>query len=284
MPCSVNSVPSIVKSDLCNSSMGVCSMPKSSLPEFQVENARVYVYPTKLETSQAAAREAASLLRSALAERGTARIIVGTGNSQDDMIAALVKEPDLDWSRVEVFHMDEYVGMPMEHPASFRLWLKTHLVDIVHSAQANYLAGDAPDFEQECARYADLLHTAPIDICFLGFGENGHIAFNDPGVADFNDPLAVKRVAMDERCRRQQVGEGHFPSLEAMPAEALTLTCPELLRARHLICTVPDQRKAEAVRNALTGPITEACPSSAVRTHPCAAIYLDADSAALLVP
>jgi glucosamine-6-phosphate deaminase len=257
-------------------------MQKPSLREFQVDKARVYVYPSKLETSEAAAHEAASILRSALSTHGSARIIVGTGNSQLDLIRALVGAPSLDWSRIEVFHMDEYVGMSEEHPASFHRWLKTYLVDIVHPAKVHYLKGTATDLAQECERYAALLHAAPIDICFIGFGENGHIAFNDPGVANFHDPLAVKRVTMDERCRMQQVGEGHFPTIEAMPKEALTLTCPELLRAEHLICTVPDLRKAEAVKNALTGPITEACPSSIVRTHPAAAVYLDADSASLL--
>jgi glucosamine-6-phosphate deaminase len=257
-------------------------MNKSPLREFQVDKAHVYVYSTRQDTSEAAALAAASTLRSALALRGSARIIVGTGNSQVEMIDALVRSPELDWSRVEVFHMDEYVGMSAENPASFRRWVKTHLVEIVHPGKVNGLAGDAADLLAECERYAALLHAHPIDICFLGFGENGHIAFNDPGVADFHDPLAVKRVTMDERCRRQQVGEGHFPALDAMPAHALTLTCPELVRPEHLICTVPDQRKAEAVRNALTGPITEACPSSLVRTHPAAAIYLDADSASLL--
>ena len=257
-------------------------MQKSSLRFFQVDKARVYVYQSKRDTSEAAALEAATILRSALAQRGSARIIVGTGNSQDDMIAALVQAPDLDWSKMEIFHMDEYVGMSAEHPASFRRWLKTHLVDVVHPAKAHYLQGDAPDLSQECERYAALLHAAPIDICFIGFGENGHIAFNDPEVADFHDPLAVKPVTMDERCRRQQVGEGHFPSLDAMPKQALSLTCPELLRAEHWICTVPDRRKAEAVKNALTGPISETCPSSSVRTHPAAAVYLDADSASLL--
>ena len=257
-------------------------MPKSLLRSFQVDKARVNVYQSKQDTSEAAALEAVTLLRGALAKRGAARMIVGTGNSQDDLVHALVQAPGVDWSRMEVFHMDEYVGMSAEHPASFRRWLKTHLVDIVHPGKAHYLQGDAADLSQECERYAALLHSAPIDICFIGFGENGHIAFNDPGVADFHDPFAVKRVTMDELCRRQQVGEGHFPTLEAMPKEALTLTCPELLRAEHLICTVPDLRKAEAVKNALTGPITEACPSSLVRTHPAVAIYLDADSASLL--
>jgi glucosamine-6-phosphate deaminase len=257
-------------------------MEKPQVREFRVDKACVHIYQSKQDTSEAAAVEASSILRSALAERQSARIIVASGNSQDDLIRVLVQAPGLDWSRVEVFHMDEYVGMPMEHPASFRRWIKTHLVDIVHPGKVHYLQGDAPDSVQECERYAALLHSAPIDICFLGFGENGHIAFNDPAVANFQDPLAVKRVTLDERCRRQQVGEGHFPTLDSVPKEALSLTCPELLRAECLICTVPDQRKAEAVKNALAGPITEACPGSFVRTHSAAAIYLDADSASLL--
>ena len=257
-------------------------MPKRPLRSFQVDKARVYVYPSKRDTSEAAALEAAGILRDALAQRGSARIIVGTGNSQLDMVDALVRTTGVDWGRVEVFHMDEYVGMSEEHPASFRRWLKTHLADIVHPGKVYYLCGDAPDLSRECKRYTALLHSAPIDICFIGFGENGHIAFNDPGVADFHDPLAVKRVTMDEHCRRQQVGEGHFPTIEAVPREALSLTCPELFRGEHWICTVPDQRKAEAVLHALTGPITEACPSSLARTHPAAAVYLDAESASLL--
>ncbi len=257
-------------------------MAKRPVRNFQIGKARVGIYPTPRETGEAAAQEAAEILRGALAQHGSARIIVGTGNSQLDMVNALVVAPGLNWRRIEVFHMDEYVGMSEEHPASFRRWLRTHLVDIVHPGEAHYLNGAAADIARECERYAALLHESPIDICFLGFGENGHIAFNDPGVADFHDPLAVKRVTMDERCRRQQVGEGHFPSIDAMPSEALTLTCPELLRARYLICTVPDLRKAEAVRNALAGPIAESCPCSIVRTHPSATIFLDVDSTSLL--
>ena len=172
-------------------------MEKAQQREFIVDQAHVHILQTKLGTSVAAATEAASILRSSLAQRGWARIIVGTGNSQDDMVNALVQASELDWSCVEIFHMDEYVGMSADHPASFRRWLKTHLVDIVHPRKAQYLQGDAPNLAEECARYTALLHAAPIDICFIGFGENGHIAFNDPGVADFQDPLAVKRVAMD---------------------------------------------------------------------------------------
>ncbi len=255
---------------------------QTPLRQFHVDKARAEIYPSKLEASCAAAQEAAAILRRATSTRGRARVIVGTGASQDDLIRALIQIPGLDWAAMEIFHMDEYVGMPVTHPASFRRWLNTHLVDFVHAGQVQYLAGDAPDVEQECQRYGDLLRSAPIDLCFIGFGENGHIAFNDPHVADFDDPLAVKRVDLDERCRRQQLGEGQFPTLEAVPREAITLTCSVLLSAEYLIGCVPERRKAEAVRNALEGPITTRCPASRVRTHPHAALFFDVESASLL--
>lgn len=247
--------------------------------EFRVDWLQVRVYRNKLELGEAAAADAAAIIRQAIARQGRARVIVGTGNSQDEMINALVARGGLDWSRVEVFHMDEYVGLSQEHPASFRRWLKRRVVDVARPGQAHYLEGDAPDPEAECRRYGALLQQAPIDITFIGFGENGHIAFNDPHVADFNDPKAVKQVEMDHRCRAQQVGEGHFPDVDAVPRHALTLTCPTLTGARNLVCVVPDLRKAEAVRNALLGPVTPACPAALVRRHPHATLYLDPDSA-----
>jgi glucosamine-6-phosphate deaminase len=231
---------------------------------------------------RAAAASAGAILRSAIEHRGRARIIVGTGPSQNETIAGLTEEPGIEWGRVEVFHMDEYVGMSMSHPASFRRWLCDHLTDLVHPAAVHLMQGDASDVDAECLRYGNLLREAPIDICFIGFGENGHIAFNDPGVADFHDPAAVKRVRLDDRCRLQQVGEGHFPSLDAAPRDAITISCPILVSAAHLICTVPDRRKAEAVRNAIEGPLSEACPASLVMTHPRCEIFLDAESASLL--
>lgn len=263
-------------------STGGCTTTMTPLRDFQVQKTRVYVYSTKRETSKAAARHAAEVLRSTIAAQSWARIIVGTGNSQLDLIEALVRASSLDWGRIEVFHMDEYIGMPQEHPASFRRWLKTRIADVVHPGKVNWLAGDAPDLDAEAERYAALLRAAPIDLCFLGFGENGHIAFNDPHVANFHDPLLVKRVEMDTRCRLQQVGEGHFASLEAMPKAAFTLTCPALMSARHVVACVPEGRKAEAVRNAIEGPLTEKCPASIVFTHPHARVFLDADSASLL--
>lgn len=208
--------------------------------------------------------------------------MVGTGNSQEDLVDELVRSSSVDWSAVEVFHMDEYVGVSVQHSASFRRWLKTHLVDVVQPQATHYLNGDALNSEDECRRYGELLRSAPIDLCLLGFGENGHIAFNDPPNADFNDPLTVKRVTLDEKCRLQQVGEGHFPNFESVPREALTVTCPFLVSAGCLICCVPDRRKAEAVRQALKGPISSSCPASLIRTHPNAFVFLDEASASLL--
>jgi len=252
------------------------------LRQFQVDQARCGVYPSKLEASLAAAQEAAAILRRVTSTRGHARVIVGTGTSQEDMIRSLTEIHGIDWPAIEVFHMDGYVGMPITHSADFRRWLNTYLVDFVHPGQVHYLAGDAPNVDRECQRYAELLRSAPIDLCFLGFGENGHIAFNDPHVADFDDPLAVKLVDLDERCRRQQWGEGHFPTLEAVPREAITLTCPVLLGAECVVGCIPERRKAEAVRNALEGPIATRCPASRVRTHPHAALFFDVESASLL--
>ncbi len=249
---------------------------------FTCDHASVHVYKSKLDTSRAAAAHAGAVLRKCTSSRGRASIIVGTGLSQLEMIDALVREPNLDWHRIEVFHMDEHVGLPETHPASFRRWLKVHLADVVHPGRVHYLNGDAADSEQECKRYGELLRSAPIDICFLGFGENGHIGFNDPHVAKFDDPFTVKRVELDVRSRMQQVGEGNFPHLELVPLLALTVTCPTLVGAEHLICCVPERRKAEAVRAALRGPITPLCPASIVRTHPRAFIFLDADSSSLL--
>jgi glucosamine-6-phosphate deaminase len=242
----------------------------------------VRVFENKQLLGAAAAEQGADLVKRAIRLSGRARIIVASGNSQLEMMDALVSAPGIDWKAVEVFHMDEYVGMPATHPASFRLWVKTHLADVVHPGTVNYLGGDAADPDAECARYGALLKSAPIDVCFLGFGENGHIAFNDPHEADFNDPLVVKRVTLDEKCRRQQTGEGHFPDLDSVPREALTLTCPTLVSAQSMICSVPDRRKAEAVRAAIEGPISTACPGSILRKHPGAWIYLDKDSASLL--
>ncbi len=190
------------------------------------------------------------------------------------------------WSRTSTGtswrFFDEYVGITSDHPASFRGWLKTRLADKVNATAVRYLAGNAADLNGEMARYSQLPASAPIDLCFVGFGENGHIAFNDPHVADFTDPHAIKRITLDAACRWQQVGEGHFPNFETVPPDAITLTCPDLMRAENWICCVPDARKANAVKRALEGPVSPACPASLARTHPSAYLYLDAGSASLL--
>jgi glucosamine-6-phosphate deaminase len=231
---------------------------------------------------EAAAAQAAQIIQQAIAERGRARIIVATGNSQIESIEALTGRSDVDWKNVDVFHLDEYVNLPPTHPSSFVHWIQTRLVDKVHPGRIEFIAGDAPDLDAELKRYAAVLHEAPNDLGFVGFGENGHIAFNDPPVADFQDPLAIKRVLLDEACRRQQAGEGHFKDVDSVPREAATVTCSELLRIKAWVCCVPERRKAEAVRNALEGPISTACPASIVREHPNATVYLDEESASLL--
>jgi glucosamine-6-phosphate deaminase len=244
--------------------------------------ATVRVYATIDALGKAAASEAAAIIRSAIAQKGKARIIIATGNSQLALIDALTSRTDVDWKSVEVFHMDEYIGLSPDHPSSFRYWLRTRVENRVHPLKMHYLAGDAADIDREIKRYSDLLTSAPIDLAFVGFGENGHIAFNDPPVADFADPAIVKRVLLDDMCRQQQAGEGHFPDFDSVPKEAVTITCPGLFRAEAWVCSVPEKRKAEAVRNALQGPISTACPASIVRTHPRALVYLDTESAGLL--
>jgi glucosamine-6-phosphate deaminase len=244
--------------------------------------AHVRIYPSRQALGAAAASDAAHIITAAVRENGHARIIVATGNSQLELIDALVEIPGVPWRSVEVFHLDEYVGMPPTHPSSFRMWLKRRIEDRVHPGTMQYMQGDAPDLEAEIERYSKLLNQAPLDLAFVGFGENGHIAFNDPHVADFSDPVTLKRVVMDDASRKQQAGEGHFDSPASVPHEALTVTCPALMRASAWICAVPELRKAQAVRNALEGPIATACPSSIVRTHRNATVYLDTESASLL--
>lgn len=250
--------------------------------QFQVEGVTVQVYEAREALGREAARQAAELLERAIQQRGKARVLFSAANSQLEMIANLTSLSRIRWSAVEALHLDEYVGLPISHPASFAGWVKREVVDKVSPGRVYYLAGDAPDLEKECLRYAGLLSQEPVDISFLGIGENGHIGFNDPHVADFSDPQTVKVVTLDERCRRQQVGEGHFPNLSSVPPGGITITCPALVNAAHIISCVPGPQKAEAVRNALEGPISPTCPASLMRRHPNATIYLDVHSAQLL--
>ncbi|MGI8746398.1 MAG: 6-phosphogluconolactonase [Bryobacteraceae bacterium] len=256
--------------------------PKQQITKFQIDELTVRIFPDDQALGAAAAGDAAAITREAIRLRGGARVVVGTGNSQLRPIESLTQATDITWSAVEVFHLDEYVGIGAEHPASFRRWVVQYLVDKVRPGKVHYMAGDAPDLQAEMERYSKLLTEAPIDLSFVGFGENGHIAFNDPHVADFSDPLLVKIVRLDEACRRQQVGEGHFPDIESVPLDALTLTCPALMLAETWICCVPDMRKARAVKCALEGPVSTACPASLARVHPKSYLYLDTSSASLL--
>jgi glucosamine-6-phosphate deaminase len=241
----------------------------------------VSIFPSVDELGQAAAAKSAEIISAAIRSRGYARILVATGNSQLQLIRHLTTLK-LDWRKVDAFHLDEYVGIDANHPASFRFWIRTRFQEKVHPRSIHYLQGDAANPDLEAARYTKLLLSDSIDLAFVGIGENGHIAFNDPHVANFNDPLTVKRVELDNACRTQQVREGHFPDNASVPREALSVTCSGLMRAAHWVCSVPEQRKAEAVKNSLEGPIAPACPGSLVRKHPSAFLYLDRDSSSKL--
>ena len=248
----------------------------------QIDSLNARIMPSASELAHVAALEARRSLMETLARQGSAAAILATGNSQLVFLDLLVQAGGVDWSKVTLFHMDEYLGLAHDHPASFRRYLKERAAERLRPKAFHYLEGDAAEPIRECERYTRLLKAQPIDLCCLGIGENGHIAFNDPPVADFEDPLWVKLVKLDNACKQQQVGEGHFPALEAVPAYAITLTIPALLSAREMICLVPESRKASAVRNALRGPISNSCPASILRRHPQATLFLDSDSASLL--
>ena len=252
------------------------------MPSMVYGTAEVTICSTTAEMGRVAAERAAAILRAAIRERGRARIIIATGNSQIRFMDALVAQSALDWGKVEAFHMDEYVHLSKDHPSSFHYWIRQRFEEKVRPAKMHYINGEAADPAPEVARYSALLAEAPVDLAFVGFGENGHIAFNDPPVADFDDPAMLKVVTLDTASRHQQVGEGHFKDFAAVPEQAITVTCSGLFRAAAWVCAVPEKRKAGAVRNALEGPISTACPASLVRRHPNTYVLLDKDSASLL--
>jgi glucosamine-6-phosphate deaminase len=241
------------------------------------------VFQDKFALGRAAAEQAAAAIRSALAERGSARIIAATGASQLEFLDVLTKSAGIDWPRVETFHLDEYVGLPASHPASFRKFLIERLVLKTGIAHFHALAGDAPDPVAVAREAGQELASAPIDVAFLGIGENGHIAFNDPP-ADFTTEEPYLIVNLDEDCRRQQVGEGWFADLSQVPRRAISMSPRQILKARELIVTVPDQRKARAVKACLEGEITPMAPASILRRHSNATLFLDSNSASLLDP
>lgn len=242
----------------------------------------VAVYASNVHVGLAAALDARQIIQSALDANGEAHLILATGNSQLSFLHTLRELEGIDWSRIDVFHMDEYVGIDPTHPASFPRFLRDHLVDAVKPRAFYPVPGQATDLEQACREYEALLKAHPADLVALGWGENGHIAFNDPPYARFDDPVWVKVVALAEASRRQQVGEGHFAALQDVPTHAITLTIPALLAARAMLCIVPEARKAEAVRACLKEPVSEERPGSVLRRVSHARLYLDRDSAALL--
>jgi glucosamine-6-phosphate deaminase len=254
------------------------------LHETRIDRLPVSIYRSNEEMGQAAAAEAVQIMRQAIAERGVANIIVATGNSQLTFLRALRDLPGIDWPKVNVFHLDEYVGIDPNHRASFPLFLRRELVDHVQPGGFFPVLAATEDAEAVCRAYEAELRGHPADLVAMGIGENGHIAFNDPPYADFDDPVWVKVVRLDEVSRRQQVGEGHFASLDEVPTHAVTLTIPALLAPRQVLCIVPESRKAWAVKQALHGPISEDCPASILRRQPHAHLYLDADAAAQAFP
>ena len=248
----------------------------------RIEAVTVAVHQDTAALARAAADEAAAIMRAAVAARGVVHAMFATGNSQLDFVRALVEETaEVPWADTVVFHMDEYVGVGPDHPAGFQRWIRERIVEPAQPKAAYYVEG-LGDPEAACARYAGLLRDHPLDLCCLGIGENGHLAFNDPPVADFEDPLDVKVVELEPACRQQQVHEGHFPDIDAVPARAVTVTIPALLRAGRVLAIVPEARKAVPVRAALTGPVATVCPASVLRRATNAVIHLEPESAALL--
>jgi glucosamine-6-phosphate deaminase len=242
---------------------------------------QIRTFPTKQEMAAAAADQAAATLRDAIARQGRAHVIAATGASQFEFLDALVRAPDIDWSRTVFFHLDEYVGIPATHPASFRRYLRERLADRVHPGAFHFIEGDAPDPQAECRRVGALLSRQPIDVAFVGIGENGHLAFNDPP-ADFETEEPYLVVQLDEACRKQQMGEGWFEKLEDVPRRAISISIRQLLKSREILCVVPDARKAMAVRDCLEGEVSPMHPASILQTHARTTVFLDADSAALL--
>ncbi|WP_413721271.1 glucosamine-6-phosphate deaminase [Sodalis sp. RH23] len=240
------------------------------------ENLSVQVFADRRQMGRHAGEAAAACLRNRLSAQDNVRIIFAAAPSQNEFLATLAAAGDIDWSRVTAFHMDEYIGLPADSPQRFSHYLKRHLFDIVRPGQVHLIpTGDAG---RVCREYAALISRAPVDMVCLGVGENGHLAFNDPPVADFHDPAVMKVVALDPVCRQQQVNDGCFGEINAVPTHALTLTMPTLMAASRLFCMVPGSSKRAAVRAMLALPVTTACPATVLRTHPACSLFTDVDA------
>jgi len=237
---------------------------------------KVHVAESRIELGHTAARDIATALRARLREQERVRMILAAAPSQSEMLAALIQEPEIDWTRVTAFHMDEYIGLPEDAPQRCAHWLRQALAD--HVPLARFEPINPGVFPQEtCNKYAKLLAKEPVDLVLLGIGTNGHLAFNDPS-ANLEDPDAVKIVTLDRMCREQQVLDGCFAAFDDVPLEAITLTVPTLLAGHELFCCVPGQLKSVAVQSMFELPVSGECPATALRTHPCCNLYLDRDS------
>jgi glucosamine-6-phosphate deaminase len=241
----------------------------------------VAIFDSRLKLAQAAANEAAGLIRQAIAARGQAYLIAATGASQFEFLDALVRQPNVDWGQITFFHLDEYIGLPKTHPASFRRYLQERIVDRIQSGAFHFLNGDAPDPAAECRRVGELISRETIDAAFVGIGENGHLAFNDPP-ADFETEEPYLIVELNKACRQQQVGEGWFETVSDVPEQAISMSIQQILKARQVLCVVPDRRKARAVRDCLELEVSPLHPASILQQHARTTIYLDTESAALL--
>ena len=246
------------------------------------DNLSVHIFENRTLMGEAAARDISNKIKELLAEKDEINMIFAAAPSQNDVLAALVADKGIEWSRVNAYHMDEYIGLDKDAPQGFGNFLKEHIFGLVPFKSVNYIDISATDPELEAERYGRLLDANLTDIVVMGIGENGHIAFNDPPVADFNDKRTVKPVKLDEICRNQQVNDGCFARLEDVPTHAMTLTVPTLVRAPYLFCIVPAPTKANAVYETLNGTVDEHCPASILRTHKNAVLYLDNESSRLL--
>ena len=249
---------------------------------FQKDRLQICVFPDRCTMGVSAAADVVKVMRTLLSQKQELNMIFGAAPSQNEFLEALCVEKDMDWNRVNAFHMDEYLKLPADAPQGFGNFLKEKIFGKLPFRSVNCLNGNCPDPEQECERYASLLRQHPADIVCLGIGENGHIAFNDPHVARFDDPKFVKVVDMDEKCRMQQVNDGCFPSIEMVPTHAMTLTIPALMSGKYLFCMVPSKTKARAVCHTINDPISEIVPATCLREHEHAVLYIDTDSASML--
>ena len=253
------------------------------LKEVNAGNLKVKIFETRAEMGKCAASEAAACIKKLLGEKDEINMIFAAAPSQNETLAELVASEGIEWGKVNAFHMDEYIGISADAPQAFGNFLKEHIFDKVGFKSVNYIYADNESYEDTCKRYSELIKSHPIDIVCLGIGENGHIAFNDPWVADFNDSEIIKRVELDEVCRNQQVNDGCFEKLSDVPTHALTLTVPTLFNADYLFCTVPAKTKAQAVYNTVNAEINEDVPATIMRKHKNAVMYCDCDSASKLL-